>query len=126
MQLPVPIEPYEISSPWNNEEFNGLKQDLNLIGLRGLKTFDISSFFPVQDYPFLQNRNMWGMEYVDTIERWRDRRYPLRIIITSNDSNVQNVNMAVTVENFTYETRRDGDIYYTLSFKEFPFVRVSG
>jgi hypothetical protein len=126
IQLPVPPEPHDISSPWNNETFNGLKQQLNLIGLRGLKSFDISSYFPIRDYPFLQNRSMWGMEYVDTIERWRDRRYPLRLIITAEDPNVQNLNMAVTIEDFEYGARRDGDIYYTLSFREFPFVKVSG
>src|SRR5690554_5691395 len=96
MQLPVPIEPYQVSSPWNNDSFQGMKQELNLIGLRGLKSFEISSFFPVHDYPFVQNRDMWGMEYVDTIERWRERRYPIRIIITTNDPNIQNLNMAVT------------------------------
>lgn len=125
MQLPVPIEPYKVSSPWSNETFEGLQQDLNLIGTKGLKSFDISSFFPVNDYPFLQNRNMWGMEYVDTIECWRDKRYPMRIIITSNDPNIQNLNMAVTIDNFEYETRKDGDIYYTLFLKEFPFVKVN-
>lgn len=126
MQLPVPIEPYQISSPWSNDSFDGQQQQLNLIGIRGLKTFSVSSFFPLSDYPFLQNRSMWGMEYVNTIERWRDRRFPIRVIITGNDSNVQNINMAVTIDNFEYETKRDGDIYFTLSFREFPFVKVSG
>lgn len=126
MQLPVPIEPYEISSPFTNSEFEGIKQVLNLIGIRGLKTFEVSSFFPIHDYPFLLNREMWGMDYVDKIERWRDKRYPIRIIITHHDPYVQNLNMAVTIDNFEYGTKKDGDIYYKLSFREFPFVKVSG
>lgn len=124
MQLPVPIEPYQITSPWSNETYESLTQELNLIGLRRLKTLSISSFFPIRDYPFLQNRNMWGKEYVDTIERWRDRRLPLRIIITNSDANMLNINMPVTIEEFTYESHKSGDIHFTLSLREFAFVNI--
>ncbi len=126
IQFPVPPEPFEISSPWNNETFDGMKKELNIIGLRGLRTVELSSFFPIREYPFLQSRAMWGMEYVETIERWRDRRYPLRLIISSDDPHVMNVNMPVTLDDFTYETKRDGDIYFTMAFKEFAFVKVGG
>ena len=126
IQLPVPPESYKVSSPFNNESFEGLAQVLNLITIRDLKELEISSYFPIRDYPFLQNRDLWGMEYVNNIERWRDRRVPVRIIIVSNDASVMNLNMAVTIDNFEYETRKDGDIYYTLSLKEFTFPKVGG
>jgi len=123
MQLPVPPAEYNIPSPWQNEQTNGLRQAINLIGLRGLRNIDIESFFPIagHDYPFLQNRSMWGMEYVDTIERWRDRRLPLRLII-SDSSGKKNLNMAVTIDNFEHGVKQDGDIYYKLQMTEFPFV----
>ncbi len=121
IQLPVPLEEYSVSSPFNNQQISGLKQTINLIGLRDLKTVDFSSFFPVRDYPFLQNREMWGMEYVDTIERWRDRRLPLRLIIIDSNKN-KNINMAVTIDEFNWNVGQDENINYSISFTEFAFV----
>jgi len=125
IQLPVPPEDYAITSPWNNEQVNGLQQSLNLIGMRGLQSVEIHSFFPApgHDYPFLQNRSMWGMEYVRTIERWRERRFPVRLVIIDPDGQ-KNVNMAATIDEFEYGQQKDGDITYTLKLTEFAFVDV--
>lgn len=122
LQLPVPPREFKISSPWENEQTDGLRQSLNVIGLRGLRTVDMESFFPVEghNYPFLQNRSMWGMEYVDTIERWRERRYPFRLVIADKGKN--SLNMATTLDEFAWDVRQDGDIYYVLKLTEFPFV----
>jgi hypothetical protein len=126
LQLPVPPMKYTIPDPWNNQKVEGLKQSLNLIGLRGLQSITIESFFPIEghDYPFLQNRTMWGRQYVETIKRWRERRFPIRLIIIDNAGN-QDVNMAVTIDDFQTEVRQDGDIYYTLAMTEFPFVSTA-
>jgi hypothetical protein len=125
IQLPVPPEEYNIPSPWKNEQQDGLQQSVNRIGLRGLRSAEIESFFPIHghDYPFLQNRAMWGMEYVQTIERWRDRRLPLRLIIVDSEG-IKNVNMAVTLDEFDYGQKKDGDIHYTLRMTEFTFVKT--
>lgn len=121
IQLPVPPSEYEIQSPWNNSQANGMRQSLNRIGLRGLKDIEIQSFFPIREYPFLQNRSMWGVDYVDTIERWRERRYPIRLVIVDSGGR-KNVNMPVTIDDFEHGVRKDGDIYYTLRMTEFTFV----
>jgi hypothetical protein len=125
MQLPVPPEKYSIPDPWNNQKVDGLKQSLNLIGLRGLKTITIESFFPIlgHDYPFLQNRTKWGRQYVETIQRWRELRYPIRLVIIDNTGK-KDVNMAITIDDFSTEVRSDGDIYYSLVMTEFPIVAV--
>ncbi len=125
LQLPVPPAKYSITSPWKNEQVDGLQQSLNLIGLKGLREVEIKSFFPAEghDYPFLQNREMWGMDYVNTIERWRERRFPLRLVIVDRTGK-QSLNMAVTLEEFEWEIRQDGDIYYTLKMTEFVFVNI--
>ncbi|MFD3271524.1 hypothetical protein ACE3MS_15500 [Paenibacillus dendritiformis] len=121
--LPVPPPEFTVTSPWKNEQADGLKQSLNLIGLRGLKTIEFSSFFPAlgHDYPFLQNRNMWGMEYVDAIEGWRDKRYPFRLVI-SDSNGKQGLNTAVTLDEFEWQVKQDGDIAYTMKLTEFVFV----
>jgi hypothetical protein len=120
--LPVTPEEYEISEPWNNQEVEGLNQVMNIIQTKGLSSLSIESFFPSKDYPFLLSRDMWGMEYVETIKRWRERRVPLRLIIT-NDGKAE-INMAVTIDNFTYSKDKSGDIKYKLDLKEFKFVEV--
>ena len=125
IQLPVPPEEWGVTSPWNNEELSGLRSTIRTIGLRGLRTIEINSFFPAvgHDYPFLQSRAMWGMDYVNTIERWRYRRIPIRIVIVDTDGK-KNVNLPVTIDEFEYRQRKDGDIYFTLRLTEFVFVDV--
>ena len=120
--LPVTPEEYEISEPWNNQEVEGLNQAMNIIQNKGLSSLSIETFFPSKDYPFLLSRDMWGMEYVETIKRWRERRVPLRLII-SNDGETE-VNMAVTIDNFSYSKDKSGDVKYKLDLKEFKFVEV--
>ncbi len=120
--LPVTPTDYEIDNPWENQELIGLNQPMNIIQQGKLVTTSFDSFFPVRDYPFLLNRSMWGMEYVETIQRWRERHVPIRVIITR--SGKPHFNMAMTIDGFKYGTDKSGDIKYTLELKEFRFVEV--
>lgn len=126
LQLPVPPAKYTIPSPWKNQKVDGLQGTLNLIGIKGLRSLTIDSFFPIEghDYPFLQNRSMWGREYVEKIESWRDQRYPIRVVIINN-SGAQDVNMAVTIDDFQTEVKQDGDIHFTLTLTEFNLVSTA-
>lgn len=127
VQLPVPpTEDYNIESPWGNEVHETQTQELATIGLRGLRTFSISSFFPVHEYPWSQNRTLHGMEYVQLIESWRERRIPMRLVVTYDQPHRLNINMAVIVTNFTYSSNRSGDIHYTLDLRQFAFVSTRG
>lgn len=124
IELPVvPFEP-DVGSPFDNDTFDGMVQELNLIGLRGLKSYTINSYFPINDYPYLRNREMWGMEYVEIIERWRDQRIPVRYIVRSDKAEGFNINDAVVIADFNYYPDRAGDIRYTLEMLQFPFVQV--
>lgn len=124
--LPITPEKYGVKESWNNQELAGLYQALNIRKYKGLSGISISSFFPVRDYPFLLNREMWGMDYVDKIRRWQSRMLPLRFIALNDDKslNTLTINMAVTIETFDTEIGKDGDIYYTLDLKEFTFIEV--
>lgn len=124
--LPVTPPEYEIKESWDNKQIDGLYQALNIIGKKGLRTTDLESFFPIRDYPFSLNKTMFGSDYVDTIKRWWNLRLPIRLIIVNTDPSLKldTVNMLVTIDNFTHRTATDGDIYYTLSLKEFVQVKV--
>lgn len=120
IQLPVVPSGFEVSSPMKNNTYETISQgDIKLIGLKGLKGMSISSFFPTKDYYFLRDRTYKGWEYVEMIERWKERRIPVRLIITETP-----INWAVSIENFKYSIDDGtGDIKFTLAFDFFPFIR---
>ncbi|SFB62570.1 hypothetical protein SAMN05216312_12219 [Cohnella sp. OV330] len=126
LQLPVPPKEFTVPKPWKNDQIDGLQQSLNRIGIRGLRSIEISSFFPIRehDYPFLQSRDKWGMEYVQTIERWREKRIPIRLVIVDSNGQ-QNVNMAVSIDEFEHGMKEDGDIQFSLRMTEFPLILLS-
>jgi hypothetical protein len=123
VKIPILPPDFEISIPRKNEEFETIQQGaINLIGLRGLKTISLQSFFPTNIYSFAKDKKS-GWEYVNFFNKWANKRVPIRIIVT-NKYGHEIMNMACTVENFTYGQDRAGDIPYTLDIKEFRFVGV--
>ncbi|MDU4696389.1 MAG: hypothetical protein E6Y08_11275 [Paenibacillus sp.] len=124
MRIPVIPQELNIEEPWNNEEFETIGQGtLNLIGLKGLRSLSIESFFPTREYIFARDkRNGW--DYVEFFRKWRSKRVPLRVIITDNQDR-EILNMPCTIDNFVYGIDRTGDITYSLAVKEFVFVKVT-
>lgn len=122
-RLPIIPQELNVEEPWNNEEFETIGQGvLNLIGLKGLRLVTVESFFPTREYSFARDkRNGW--EYVEFFRKWRERRVPLRLIITDNQER-EVLNMPCTIDSFTYGLDRVGDITYSLAVKEFVFVKV--
>lgn len=118
LTLPVIPPGFTLQKPQGTETFETIsKGDLMLIGEAKLKGISFESFFPVRDYPFLKNRDIWGWEYVDIIDRWIDEKLPIRLIITDTP-----INMAVAVKNFECSVKTDGDVWYKLEFEEFNLL----
>lgn len=123
--LTLPILPSElsVSNPHNNEEFETIAHGtLNLIGLAGLRTISISSFFPNKKYAFAQNTKK-ADACINFFEKWKAKRVPIRVIIADNKGKTF-LNMACTIESFEKGMDRAGDVPYTLELKEFKFVKV--
>ncbi|WLR52468.1 hypothetical protein LC040_06080 [Bacillus tianshenii] len=121
IKLPVIPSSFKIPSPVNNETYSTINQgEIKLIGLRGLKSITIDSFFPVKDYPFLRDRTYKGWEYVEIIESWIDRRIPVRLVITDTP-----INLAMSIDNFESGIQDgSGDVYYSLVLSEFKFIKL--
>lgn len=126
LQLPVNPEAIAITSPFGHEDVSIAQLgEYAIIGERGLKEFSFNSFFP-RDYnpTYCEHTNIHApWSYVETLERWRDSRKPMRLVVTGSP-----INYAVTIRSFTYEPDRagnPGDIYYDLSFKEFRFIDLT-
>ncbi len=122
----IPIVPNDISieQSQSNDTYTGLSMDLNMIGNLGLRTLELSSIFPVnKNYKFIKaNSNANGWDYVDFFNKWRGKKVPIRIVIT--DGAEERLNMACTVDNFSYSVDKAGDIAYSLSLREYVFVVV--
>lgn len=119
--LPIPPIDFKLITSQINETFNSINMgELRLIGLEGLATASISSYFPNQEYPFSRNNSMFGYEYVDMIEKWRKSRRPIRLTITDTS-----INIACTIDNFEHgKEDNTGDVYYTLSLTEFRLIEL--
>lgn len=121
--LPVSPTEYDVGRSRDNQTMEGLKGSLIIAGLPNLKTIRIDSFFPYRDYPFLLSRSMFGQDYVNKIESWRNLRIPIRLVITERTGK-KVVNIPVLIDRFDTTTQPNLDISYTLEMTEFTFVKV--
>ena len=117
--IPVMPEKLTVKSPGKNETATVLELgEINRIRQRGLREVSWESHFPAHDAPYVSAwENRSPADYVRDIEDWRDTRESGRLSITGTDLNI---NMAVAVEDFSYEERGGevGDIYYSITLKE--------
>jgi hypothetical protein len=120
LQIPVMPAEFTISKPQNNDTFEtALQGELKLYGSPKLKSIAWSSFFPVRDYPFLRDRSMKGFEYVNKIDSWIAQKLPIRLIISDTP-----INIAVLVDDWSYKIGQDSNIFYDVSFVEFPMPQI--
>ena len=120
LKVPVIQPPVKISQQNNHETFKTLKYgDIVLLGDKGLRTVEWSSFFPVNKhfYNFVEfNARLNGNEYVNFLNEHSEDCF--RLIITEGFRTV--INMLVVVDSFEYEYDKVGDIVYTLRLMEYP------
>lgn len=119
IHIPVLPEKLAVKSPGKNEAATVLELgEINRIRQRGLRQVSWESHFPAHKAPYVTGwENRSPADYVRGIEDWRDTRESGRFSITGTDLNI---NMAVAVEDFSYEERGGevGDIYYSITLKE--------
>ena len=104
LRLPVLPPEFTVSKSRNN-------------GTQVLKKISWSSFFPCRDYPFLRDRSDTAFGYLYTIDTWYERKLPIRLIITDTP-----INMAVTIDDFSYIIGRDGDMKYSITLSEVKLI----
>ena len=88
------------------------------MGKTGLRAVSLSSFFPARDYNFAKTVGD-PLSLVEKIESWRNSGEPCRVVIG------RSLNMECTIESFSWgEQDATGDIYYTLSLKEYNRIKI--
>lgn len=126
LRLPVNPESNAYSSPHSYEEIEveGLGE-VTIIKKRGLREFEISTFWPRDYNPTYchYSRFISPTAFVTKINTWRNKRQPIRYVVTGAGG----VNLEVTIRNFNVEPERagsPGDVYFTLSLKEWRTASV--
>ena len=86
-----------------------------------LKTIELTSFFPNQEYSFCDYTGfMKPYEFSDKIQKWMYEGKPLRIIVTDSPTN-----MRCLIQQFdTAEQDGTRDLYFTLNLLEYRPIEV--
>lgn len=117
--FPISPDGFKVTSPYNNNSVNICSLgDINMMGKRGLKTITFKSFFPAQNYSFLESLAESPYLYIKRLESYAEQNQPCRLAISGT-----NVNTPVTVENLSYE-EKDGtsDVYFELNVREYRYI----
>lgn len=118
--VPLVNPPLKFGQTNKHETFETLKYgDIVLIGGKGLKTVEWSSFFPQKKslYDFVQYlADEFGKTYVKFLEEHSEE--PFRLIILDGVKTIRN--MLVVVDSFEYEYDKMGNIQYSVKLVEFP------
>ena len=107
----------------NDSNIAGLG-DVTVFGGKGLRTIEISSFFPnpKKKYRFVSYSD-YPKQYdcVNKIKKWMDKGEVLRFIVTGTEINFQ-----VRITDFEY-SEQDGtrDVYFTINLKEYRKIKIS-
>ncbi len=122
--LPAVPTDFGLEYPQNNDTYTGLSADYNLLGTMGLWQFSLSSFFPVgRRYPFMPaEASTDGWSYVDFFTRNRERKLPFRVIVLDSGG-VCRLNAPCSIDNFSWAVKRNGDITYSMTVREYRFIR---
>lgn len=111
----------EIVSEQNNELYDGLTQTLNLIGKVGLKTLEISGMWFKHNPSFVNTDAADAEKCIEFFGKWRAKHVPVRLVISHRDGR-EWLNMACTVDRFSYAIGKSGDTAYSLSVTEYTFI----
>ena len=122
IQLPVLPSSFSIKGEMINTEVNiNSIGAVNLLGKRGLKGLEFSSFFPGQAYNFCKCTPMAPYDYCKKVETAMESNTIGVVTVTGT-----NINLTCTIENFEYGAEdRSGDVAFTISFKEYRIVTAS-
>lgn len=125
LQLPVNPESVSISSPFGLNTVNiASLGEVAVVGERGLKAISFSSFFPRDYNPSYCEYDGFKkpFEWVEQIEKWRDDRRNVRLIIGGTP-----LSIPVFISEFTIEPEKagaPGDIYYSMELTEFRPIKA--
>lgn len=115
LQLPINPPSFEVSLANSHQTVNiQTKGEVSILGKKGLRAIEVSSFFPAQDYPFAEYaKDREPYDYINKILKWQEQA--IRLTITDT-----NLNFLADIQSFSYgEPDGTGNIDYTISLQEY-------
>ena len=122
--LTIPVVPSDFS--WSNTRkrnvYEAILQDVDDVGNKGLREFNISSFAPDKGsiqgkkYAF-QKTATPGRAVIKALEFWVDNKTALRMVVTAKDGRTL-LNVIVKMTGITMNLDRVGDYVYSLDIAE--------
>lgn len=115
IQLPILPASFAVNIENGHQTVNvHTKGEVSILGKKGLKSIDLTSFFPAQDYPFAAYpKDREPYDYVKKIEGCLEK--VVRLTITDT-----NINMECLIQSFNRgEPDGTGDVEYTISLQEY-------
>lgn len=127
IRFPVTPAEIELESPYGvNRVGVAHKGEVTVAGYRQLKSVTLSSFFPKHYNPtYCGYKGFKSPEYYrHKIEKWRDKRKPIRLVITQ-----LNISMEFLIEEFTWraEAGSPGDLFFEIKltqYKQPPSTKI--
>lgn len=118
IKLPVPPSSYSVSSPQENINVNLYKFGDTIVDSRsGQRSISFSSFFTDKDYSFNRNKEVGAWKAIRLIESLKATKEKMNIVITNTEIGTDSDFLAL-IDDFSYSTRGDGDIDFSITFKE--------
>ena len=122
MVLPWTPPGLQIAERQNNNTFDGLSRGRAMIGTMAPRVISFSSIFPKVHQRWMHPQALHTpLDYVEFFRKWREELVPIRIVITDNTREI--INMAVTVDDFTWKLRKNGDYEYSITLSEYVFIK---
>ena len=125
LQLPVNPSEIDYNSPFGLQTVSiASLGDVTVPGERGVKQISFSSFFP-RDYnpSYCEYEGfMAPWSWVEQIEKWRDTRKNIRIIISGTP-----ISIPVFVSEFSLQPEKaghPGDVYYNITLMEYRPIKA--
>lgn len=112
LEFPELPEEIEIKFSNDNKKYNVLALgDVINAGEKGLKSFNIKSFFPAENAEI----------YIKKIDTMISNKKPMQFILSRNDKPIyENTSIPVLIDEFSYkEEGGENDISFSLKFTEF-------
>lgn len=126
MHIPVTPPEITITSSQGTETFETSGYGIiRIIGSRDLQSISWESFFPVHDYPFRRDSSMQGQEYANKINSWRDRKLPIRLVITSTGFANLDINIACAISQLDGDVGSNGDYNYSIQIDEVDLLNYA-
>ncbi|WP_273420302.1 hypothetical protein [Veillonella caviae] len=124
VRIVLPITPvkYDVTNEQGNKSVDITQiGEALLFGNPKLKTLSFESFLPAKDYPFIVGDTRTPIELITIIEKWMQSKQPVRVIISDGP-----INLMMGIMLFSYKKQENtGDMYYSISFKEYKDLNTS-